>query len=231
MALAKPSPIVTAVSGPVGGSEFFRFGNQTRIAQRRCKCTSTTERALNARAQHIAAIAQWHALDAYSQSRYRAMASRMTFPDRFGTPRKISPFQLFLKWYPWCAITQVAAPTPYYDAPVTDFISPGPGSISLIINTTPYAEITTTSGLFLFFLSWWHYDVFGPHNKPGLKPKQWTFVANTRMWAYTQDVTTDFTTAGIPFIEGAIYSIRLRVYVWRNWPSAYISGEGQCTAP
>lgn len=231
MALAKPSPLINNVSGPVGGAEFFRFGDRIRIAGRRSKCTSSTARAINARSSHMAAITEWHALTAYQKSWYIKYANLWTFPDRFGTPRKISPFQLFLKWFPWCAITTNVHPTPYYDAPVSPFFSAGPGTVSLVVNTTPYVEITTTGGLFLFFLSWWHYDLYGPHNKPGIKPKQWQFVANTRMWAYTQDVTADITAAGIPILEGATYSIRLRCYVWRNMPSAFISTEATCTAP
>lgn len=231
MAIAKPSPLVSNVSGPIGGTEFFQYGSQVRIAPRRSTCTATTERAYAARAAQTNASREWRNLTDAQRAGFTAYAQRQTFPDRFGSARNLTGFQVFLRWYPWCQITYPTHPTPYYDPPVTDKLSQAPGKVSLKLNTTPYAEITVTSGLFFFFLSWWHIDVYGPHNKPGLNPKMWRFVANVRMFDYTQDVTSSFTTAGVPFLQGATYSIRLRIYFWRNWPSDYARAEAICTAP
>lgn len=100
MALFKPSPLLAAISGTIGGMNFATSSKRpiVRLAQRRPAGQATSLVSERARFAYIQRL--WQRQSKATQDSWRTFASSDRWRDRLGQARTPSGFQLFA----WCAI-------------------------------------------------------------------------------------------------------------------------------
>lgn len=96
MALVSPSPIVSTISGALGGSVFRRGRGSIVACHRTRNNVSRGARALAARARFAWAIRAWALLSPTTRAAWDTMARQIQSKDRLGAARQISGRSLFL---------------------------------------------------------------------------------------------------------------------------------------
>ncbi len=103
MALFKPSAIVGAVSGQVGGVVFRQGKNGTTIARARTHRPASTSFTVNAVNDFHTYIAGWRGMTDEMRLAWRQMAGQLSTSNRLGQKRPWSGFRLYLNWARYAA--------------------------------------------------------------------------------------------------------------------------------
>jgi len=99
MAIAKLGPIVQALSGSVGGTNFAQGQHNTIVRKRQRYKLSKTPDQINQATAFKGAIAAWHALSSPQRLQWNRVAATVTFQNSLSIPINLSGFQLFLKFH------------------------------------------------------------------------------------------------------------------------------------
>lgn len=97
MALISPSPIVSTISGALGGTTFRRGRGSIVACHRPRKVTTRSSRAIAARARFQWAVARWRALSSDTRNAWGRLAQGLQYTDRLGAARQLSGRALFLR--------------------------------------------------------------------------------------------------------------------------------------
>lgn len=97
MALISPSPIVSTISGALGGTTFRRGRGSIVACHRPRKVATRSARAVAARARFQWAVARWQALSVDTRAAWGRLAQGLQFTDRLGAARQLSGRALFLR--------------------------------------------------------------------------------------------------------------------------------------
>lgn len=140
MALFKPSPLLAAISGNVGGCNFAMTRHGPVIRKRANRIKRQTPAQLEARADFTRALSYWHDLAPHYKKAWRALAATYTQTNRLGTSHHLTPLQLYLKF-----VTHqlFSPPNPYSNPPAPsktqpitaltlDFTAGGPANITFV---------------------------------------------------------------------------------------------------
>ena len=122
MAIFRPSALVAALSGRVGGAEFVigRGAPYVRKAQHKIKHQSPSR--LNAQAIYTQAIRAWEDLTDTQRKTWTALAQIQTLKNRLGLPRTMTGFEAYMR----SAIPRIRISGIPPSLPATDFASPPP---------------------------------------------------------------------------------------------------------
>lgn len=96
MAIARSSPIIGAISGPLASTIFRNTRNGLVLAQRPLRISSQSQVSLFNRAKFAAIQASWISLTADKRATWTSAARTITYPNRLGIPQKISPWNLYV---------------------------------------------------------------------------------------------------------------------------------------
>jgi len=140
MALCIPGPVVSALSGTVGGVNFANAKSGTVLRTRAVKCDRRSKSQLWYRAAFAAALKYWQEMSTAQKLVWRVLASNVTFPDRFGHQRHISGYQVFLH----CNIPHYATYIFFRSTPVLPFHSYSFTTLSAVFSAGGAYTITYT---------------------------------------------------------------------------------------
>lgn len=98
MAIFRPGPLVSAVSGDIGGINFVSSSHGHYIRRKATVCNRDTERQLYRRTAINFYATVWRAMNATQRSAWVTAAWYLLWPNRLGIHRRITPWQSFLKW-------------------------------------------------------------------------------------------------------------------------------------
>jgi len=115
MAIAKLGPIVQALSGSVGGTNFAQGSHDTVVRHRQRYKRSKSPSQINQSTAFRGAIASWHALSADQRTQWNRVAATVSFPNALSTPVYLSGFQLFLRFHgrEWIGSPPATSDPPY----------------------------------------------------------------------------------------------------------------------
>ena len=96
MAIYKPSPLIGAIAGPVGGVTFVSSGRGQVIRRAACVPARHSQRQKLMRARWARFQVAWSALTAAQRAGWRTAAAVYRRTDRLGVPHPYSGFELFM---------------------------------------------------------------------------------------------------------------------------------------
>ena len=98
MAIFKSNPIVTSISGNLGGASFAAGRGSPIIRQRIRRTKQTDANHMLIRARQAQLRAAWREFTNPQRTAWNTAASTLNHPDRLGTYRPTPGFNLFLRW-------------------------------------------------------------------------------------------------------------------------------------
>jgi hypothetical protein len=151
MAIFRPGPLVGNISGNLGSINFVFSSRGTHVRRARNTTNRKTKAQLTRTALANQAHTEWNKISASLQTAWKYQAQTLLFKNRLGIPRRLSPFQLFLKFFlqpqilpvNWQTYTprliQTAPPQTFQVIPhlITDwqgFTTPDPAGDEVIAN-------------------------------------------------------------------------------------------------
>lgn len=97
MGVFKLGPIITDITGSIGGTTFVR-GKQSMYMQNKSRGASNSRLFQNKRLSEIGSIfRKWNTLTSLHRADWNLIALNYTFPDKFGVMRNLTGRQLFTK--------------------------------------------------------------------------------------------------------------------------------------
>ncbi len=218
MAIFRPSALVGALSGKVGGAEFVigRGAPYVRKAQHKIKHQSPSR--LNAQAIYAQATRNWEALTDTQRTAWRALAQIVPAKNRLGVPRTQTAFELYMH----VAIPRLhIAPTATF-LPAKDFHSTPPTGFVLTSTDAADIEIAPT-GVDPFTNSGNQVFAGFSFSKPAWKsPRIWrlVFAGNLNVGATIELIPTWPADFVLPVTDWTIY-LRIRTAFIGAPPSAF----------
>jgi len=97
MAIIKPSEIVSAISGSIGGTTFAASKGSTTMRKKNRVKKKTSKEALAQHARYANAQRTWKNFTDEERTAWRVTAANINFANRLGLPRKLTGFQLFMQ--------------------------------------------------------------------------------------------------------------------------------------
>lgn len=139
MAICIPGPLVTAISGDVGGATFAQTRHGQIVRKRAVKLKKQTSATAIRRARFQSFHRQWDDLSDTKRLSWNAAAKHYSTTNTFGTKRTLSGFLLFMRV---CLDMPLDSPTapidvpflqayPAFDSMTLDFTVNGPFNITL----------------------------------------------------------------------------------------------------
>lgn len=97
MALIKPSPIISAISGSLSGLVFKHTRSGTVASKIPSRCNMKSPWQLKSRAVYTKALAAWHSLDSSTRTAWSTAARNYNRSTRLGGTAPASPWSLFFE--------------------------------------------------------------------------------------------------------------------------------------
>ncbi len=97
MAIFRPSPLVASISGSVGGIQFLSGAGGNVVRARPGKRSQKTKAVLNQQAVYNGAVRAWQGLVPEQRELWVAMARVLSRRNKLSLPRKLSPFQTYMR--------------------------------------------------------------------------------------------------------------------------------------
>lgn len=99
MAIFTNGPIIGSISGSIGGQTFVKAPRANVLRPRRRLTNVDNKRQIKARATYICKVRRWAAINDSTKTAWRTAAAQLPIPNRLGTKRNLTGFQLFLKHF------------------------------------------------------------------------------------------------------------------------------------
>lgn len=221
MAIARPGPIVAAVSGTLGSVECAQRGPAIIIRQAKCSTNKHTQAQLAARARISEPARAWDNLTENKRANWKLWASNNTLPNRLGVKRPITALAAFAHFYPFAQATAQGG---------VAYLRPPPGNITTPAPVFALAKATAPSTLTI--------QTYGDFPEDGTAFEQAQIAWNlgpTRAlpstwqnlgWIEKTDDESDWSAAlsaaGIALIAGARFFCRVRWCWYTRWGSVWI---------
>lgn len=126
MAIFRPSPLVGAVSGRVGGAEFVNGRGAPYVRKAQHKIRHDSPARLDAKAIYTQAIRAWENLTDTQRQAWRALAQIQTGTNRLSVPRTMTGFEAYIR----TAIPRIRVSGTPPALPGETFSSPPPTGIT-----------------------------------------------------------------------------------------------------
>ncbi len=174
MAVVKYGSLVSEVRGSIGGVTFQRCGQSLSIRSNPSHVKAKSDMAMVCRARLQYLANKWSQLKKSSKDAWALAALDWPSFDRFGSPKILSGYQLFIYIQTYCVLCEESfsgvapayVPPPLWGATIADFsaadpallinfASPGASNYKyLLFLSMPFSYRTSTSYIPLYFIDW-----------------------------------------------------------------------------
>lgn len=97
MAVIKLGMLVSEIAGSIGGTTFRRYRGGTQMMNKNFGGSKAKQLSNPALTQMIGIANNWTALDSLVKEKWNTEALNFTFPDKFGNPKNLTGFELWIK--------------------------------------------------------------------------------------------------------------------------------------
>ena len=224
MAIARSSPLVTSISGKIGGTQFVSTAGGLHVRSRPCRRSTPTVALMDSQALHASMRLAWLRLLDSQRLYYRRLALQMTATDRLAQSRRPSAYQLFYRYQSrWLrAAPGVSAQTPV--AKITD----QPTSVQLGFTDTPYYFIQVN---YPYVTPFKYCALYGAVSFRGLPPPSSAthkYFGSFQIAATPTEVSAQWLTVLPALQPWQHYSVRLVCQAPTYFAAAPVYATGQC---
>jgi hypothetical protein len=231
MALSRPGPIVSAVSGTIGSLTFHSGKRGGIIAAARTRAPRQTEAQIHRQTWFTALRAEWEALEGNHQKAWKDFANSFAVANRLGIPRRWSPAIAYITYRMLSDPARTLTAT--YVSPPRASTTPPPSRLDFVANTSTETYLLYNYTLpysptyFPLYLS--RRENHGPRRGAG----QVIFLGVLELEDNITDLYNLFEAASQLMPGGELYTIRgynMSTNAWdstdRYWPSPPMSDQG-----
>jgi len=219
MAIISPGPI-GEISGRLGGIEFARTRYGTVLKRQKTHHSRQTEATVRAQATQAAIKKYWDAQDESYHVQWEAAARQRTEKDRFGRPRKITGYQLFLGLphdYKYCSSALVLPVVPPFQGMQVTWGDLTVFSSQVFVVVADFPKFLSVNWMTAWVSRWCS-------NTSDARPSTWKWMGTVESedtWFVFNPVLEDMK---IRFQVGERLFVRVQAYNHWSWPVDYEYG-------